>query len=134
MREPADPGEFYRATLQYLTYTPIDTLSGEEQCEIARDLCLAAFSADSIFTFGELLQHPVLQSLSDASVSWMPAMLKALNIGNITAYEELWSTQAAKITAFDLMKNKEMTDLLLQKLKIAALIEPIFRRKADERL
>lgn len=61
-------------------------------------------------------------------------MLKALNVGNIAAYEELWNSQAAKITAFDLMKNKEMTDLLLQKLKIAALIELIFRRKADERL
>ena len=47
--------EFYRSTLQYLTYTPVDTLSSEEQCEIARDICLAALAADSIFTFGELV-------------------------------------------------------------------------------
>merc|ERR1711966_325833 len=65
------PAEFYRSTLQYLTYTPADTLSSSQQCEIARDLCLAAFAAESMFTFGELLQHPVLQALTGTEFEWM---------------------------------------------------------------
>jgi len=124
--------EFYRSTLQYLTYTPVDTLSSEEQCEIARDICLAALAADSIFTFGELLQHPILQSLNDTEFAWMPAMLKALNVGNISAYDELCASEAAKINSFPIVIASQT--LLRQKLSIAALIELIFRRKADERL
>jgi len=132
MREPASPADFYRSTLQYLTYTPVEILSTAEQHEIARDLCLAAFAADSIFTFGELLQHPVLQSLNETEFAWMPAMLKALNVGNIAAYDELCAAEKAKISSFDIMMKSET--LLRQKLSIAALIELIFRRKAEERL
>jgi len=126
------PPMFYRSMLQYLTYTPVDTLTTEEKCEIARDLCLAAFAAEDIFTFGELLQHPVLLSLGETEFSWMPEMLKALNVGNIAAYDALCGKDAAKINGFEIMVASQT--LLRQKLTIAALIEIIFRRKADERL
>jgi 26S proteasome regulatory subunit N9 len=62
-----NPADFYRATLQFLTYTPVDTLSSTEQCEIARDLCLAAFVSETIFTFGELVMHlPFLDATQPA--------------------------------------------------------------------
>jgi len=126
------PAEFYRATLQYLTYTPVDSLSTTQQCDIARDLCLAALVAESIFTFGELLVHPVLQSLQGTEYQWMIDMLKALNIGNITAYDSLCQAETARISAIPIMLANQT--LLRQKLSIAALIELIFQRKADERL
>jgi len=128
----SSPAEFYRSMLQYLTYTPVDTLSTTQQCETARDLCLAACSAEAIFTFGELLQHPVLQALNGTEFEWMPAMLKALNVGNIQDYDKLCAAESGRISQFDAMKASE--GLLRQKLSIAALIELIFRRKADERL
>lgn len=131
-KKKESPPEFYRSTLQYLTYTPIDTLSAEEQCEIARDLCLAAFVAETIFTFGELIQHPVLASLDGTEFSWMPAMLKSLNVGNIAAYDALCASEAGKIGGFPIMLANQA--LLRQKLSIAALIELIFQRKAEERL
>jgi len=124
--------EFYRSALQYLTYTPVDTLSSEEQCDIAKDLCLAALVAEDLFTFGELLTHPVLNALSASpDCGWMTDMLKALNVGNITAYDQLCQAQSARISAYPIMLANEK--LLRQKLTIAALIELIFRRKADER-
>ena len=46
------------------------------------------------------LQHPILQSLNDTEFAWMPAMLKALNVGNISAYDELCASEAAKINSF----------------------------------
>merc|ERR1712118_307563 len=123
------PAEFYRASLQYLTYTPMSTLSVEEQRDTARDLCLAALAADSIFTFGELLSHPVLQSLDGSDYEWMVTMLKALNVGNIEAYDALCAAESARISNYPIMLANET--LLRQKLSIAALIELIFRRKAD---
>ena len=125
------PADFYRSTLQYLTYTPIDTLSMDQQCEIARDLCLAAFVAEDLFTFGELIQHPVLGSLDNSEFSWMPGMLRALNIGNIAEYDKLCAAESAKINGFPIMVANQT--LLRQKLSIAALIELIFQRNADER-
>jgi len=126
------PAEFYRASLQYLTYTPMSTLSVEEQRDTARDLCLAALVADSIFTFGELLSHPVLSSLEGTEHAWMTTMLTALNIGNITQYNALCEAEKVRISQYDIMLANET--LLRQKLSIAALIELIFQRKADERL
>ena len=131
-KKKESPPEFYRSTLQYLTYTPIDTLDKNEQCEIARDLCLAAFVAETIFTFGELIQHPVLSSLDGTEFAWMPSMLKALNVGNITDYDTLCAAEAGKIGGFPIMLSNQA--LLRQKLSIAALIELIFQRKADQRL
>jgi len=126
------PTDYYRSSLQYLTYTPMDTLSTEEQREIARDLCLAALVAETIYTFGELLVHPVLQSLQSTEYEWMVIMLKALNVGNIAAYRSLCETESVRINNYPVMISNE--GLLKQKLAIAALIELIFRRKADERL
>lgn len=126
------PPEYYRSTLQYLTYTPIDTLPSDQQVEIARDLCLSAIAAESLFTFGELLQHPVLKSLEGTDHEWMSTMLKALNVGNIAAFDAVLAKDSAKINAFPIMVSSQT--LLREKLSIAALIELIFRRKADERL
>ena len=125
------PAEFYRSTLQYLTYTPIETLNSDQQCEIARDLCLAAFVAEDLYTFGELIQHPVLSSLDNTEFSWMPGMLRALNTGKIGEYDKLCAAEAAKINGFPIMVANQT--LLRQKLSIAALIELIFQRNADER-
>merc|ERR1712159_724421 len=59
-------------------------------------------------------------------------MLTALNIGNITQYNALCEAEKVRISQYDIMLANET--LLRQKLSIAALIELIFRRKADERL
>merc|ERR1712070_882483 len=131
-KKRASSPEYYRSTLQYLTYTPIDTLPSEQQVEIARDLCLSAIAAESLFTFGELLQHPVLKSLEGTEHEWMSTMLKALNVGNIADFDAVMSKDSAKINAFPIMVSSQT--LLREKLSIAALIELIFRRKADERL
>lgn len=152
MQKKETPPEYYRSTLQYLTYTPIDTLPSDQQVEIARDLCLSAIAAESLFTFGELvsphhrsttahmlshccslqLQHPVLKSLEGTDHEWMSTMLKALNVGNIAAFDAVLAKDSAKINAFPIMVSSQT--LLREKLSIAALIELIFRRKADERL
>jgi len=124
--------EFYRSALQYLTYTPIDTMSLAEQSDIARDLCLAALISDAIFTFGELLLHPVLKALESGEFFWMVTMLKALNVGNIPAYDALCAAETERISKYPIMIANQT--LLRQKLSIAALIELIFQSKADERL
>ena len=52
---------YYRAALQYLCYVSVQDLPQDEQVALARDISLAALLGDSIFSFAELLLHPVVR-------------------------------------------------------------------------
>jgi 26S proteasome regulatory subunit N9 len=56
-------GEFYKAGLLYLAYTPVDTIALPVQKMMARDLALAGLVAEDVYGLGELLSHPVAQTL-----------------------------------------------------------------------
>jgi hypothetical protein len=49
-------GEFYKAGLLYLAYTPVDTIPLATQQLMARDLALAGLVAEDVFGLGELLR------------------------------------------------------------------------------
>jgi 26S proteasome regulatory subunit N9 len=125
-------GEYYKAALRYLTFSPIETIGDVQKVGLARDLCLAALVTDDIFTFGEILMHPVLEALNGTDNEWMVKMIRALNYGHIKEFDALWSSDAAAINAHPIVVNSKQ--LLKQKVSIAALLELIFHRKADERL
>lgn len=62
---------YYRAALQYLCYVSLDDLAQDEQLVLARDISLAALLGDSVYSFAELLLHPVVRSnLSSPAVSF----------------------------------------------------------------
>merc|ERR1712072_1020158 len=71
-------GEFYKAALRYLTYTPLESIDQLQKVELARDLCIAALITDNIFTFGELLMHPVVLCLNGTEHEWMVEMIRTL--------------------------------------------------------
>jgi len=131
-KSKADSGEFYKAGLRYLTHTPIDTIAEAQKKELARDLCLAALVTDNIFTFGEILMHPVIEALTGSPDEWMVKMIRTLNYGHIVEYEKLWTVEAAAIGAHPIVQGKRQ--LLKQKVAIAAVLELIFHKKSDERL
>lgn len=125
-------GEFYKASLRYLTFTPLEDVDELQRVELARDLCIAALITDNIFTFGELLMHPVMDSLTGTENEWMVKMIRCLNYGHITEFESLCTSEAAAISAHPIVFNSKQ--LLKQKVAIASVLELIFHRKADERL
>jgi 26S proteasome regulatory subunit N9 len=52
---------YYRAALQYLCYVSLEDLREDECIALARDISLAALLGDSIFSFADLLLHPVVR-------------------------------------------------------------------------
>ena len=52
---------YYRAALQYLCYVTVEDLPEDERVALARDISLAALLGESIFSFAELLLHPVVR-------------------------------------------------------------------------
>ena len=80
-----------------------------------------------VYNFGELLAHPVLQTLNGTPNEWLIHLLVAFNAGDVKTYEKLrpqWQQQP------DLKGNQE---ILYEKLCLLVLMEMTFRRDANDR-
>ena len=113
--------------LLYLACIDINTLPLDEKLFRAYDLSIAALVSDTIYNFGELLLHPILDPLKDSDYSWLRDLLFAYNRGDITAYDSL---------SGNLVKDRlleERSAFLHQKISLSALTEIIFQRPPHDR-
>merc|ERR1712141_611837 len=119
--------DYYRAALRFLGCSELSDLTLEEQQSHAFHLSLAALLGKGIYNFGELLAHPVLQTLKGTPKEWLINLLVAFNAGDVKTYNNLrpqWTEQA------DLNGNQE---ILYEKLCLLVLMEMTFRRDANDR-
>ncbi|KAG7214137.1 hypothetical protein KM043_001491 [Ampulex compressa] len=119
--------EYYRTALRYLGCIDLNTLSRQEQEQHAFFLGLAALLGEGVYNLGELLAHPVLQSLKGTPNAWLVELLQAFNAGDIVALERLkpqWS-KVADLAAQELK--------LRQKISLLCLMEMTFKRQANNR-
>lgn len=105
----------------------IEDLTEEERLARAYDLSVAALVSDSIYNFGELLLHPILDSLTETPHAWLRDLLFAFNRGDLTAYDVL----AGNITKNRLLEHHRI--FLYQKISLAALTEMVFHRPPHDR-
>lgn len=117
-----DAGAFYRASLARLAFArPGDVeLSGEGAARLALDVGAAALLADDVFSFGELLLHPIVAGAlgggggaggadggtGEAAAarggrkrSWLGALLRALADGDVPAFEAACDAHASDIAS-----------------------------------
>ena len=59
----------------------------------------AALLGEKVFNFGELLVHPVIESLAGSAEAWMVALLQAFNSGDVGAYRSVTAEHGAAIGA-----------------------------------
>ncbi|XP_043521541.1 26S proteasome non-ATPase regulatory subunit 13 [Frieseomelitta varia] len=119
--------EYYRTALRYLGCIDLNNISRQEQEQHAFFLGLAALLGEGVYNLGELLAHPVLQSLKGTPNSWLVDLLQAFNAGDIVALEKLkpqWS-KVADLAAQELK--------LRQKISLLCLMEMTFKRQANNR-
>ena len=123
----ADYGAYYKNALLYLACIDLRSLPKEDAQARAYDLSIAALISDSIYNFGELLLHPILETLTNTPHSWLRDLLYAFNRGDLAAYDRL-STQLHKAPVLG-----QHQDFLYQKISLAALTEAVFRRPPHDR-
>ncbi|CAG2107229.1 unnamed protein product [Medioppia subpectinata] len=113
--------DYYRDALRYLgCQTSADVEDAAIQAHRAFTLSLAAILGDSIYNFGELLQHPIVDTLTPEN-RYIKDLLLAFNSGDLSRYEALrpqWSLQP------DLAKN-EVT--MHEKICLLSLMEMTFK-------
>ncbi|EHA50076.1 hypothetical protein MCOR27_004026 [Pyricularia oryzae] len=124
----ADFASYYRNALLYLACIDVSALTPEERRSRAYDLAIAALASTSIYNFGELLLHPILDALtlSDKD-SWLRELLFAFNRGDLAAYDVL----SGHIGSNPLLAKHR--GQLRQKIYLAALTEAVFRRPPHDR-
>lgn len=88
--------DYYRAGLQYLGCS-LEDVPKEEWPQQAFFLGLAALLGDGIYNIGELLAHPILESLNGTDNKWLVEVLKAFNSGDIQKYGNFVSIFCAQI-------------------------------------
>jgi len=119
---------YYRNSLLYLACVDASELSSKERQQRAYNLALAALVSDQIYNFGELLLHPILDSLQPPHTqSWLRDLLFAFNRGDLATFDRLSN---------NLSKNKILDEhkvFLYQKISLAALTELVFKRPPHDR-
>ncbi|KAK8091657.1 Bcrpn9 [Apiospora hydei] len=121
-----DFASYYRNALLYLACIDLSSLSDKERKARAYDLGIAALISDSIYNFGELLQHPILGALT-GDLSWLHDLLLAFNRGDLAAYEKL----SNHVKSNDMLSDHQVE--IRQKIYLAALTEAVFRRPPHQR-
>ncbi|KJA26588.1 hypothetical protein HYPSUDRAFT_132678 [Hypholoma sublateritium FD-334 SS-4] len=124
----AEYAPYYRNSLLYLACVDIETgMSAEERLARAHDLSISAFLGDTIYNFGELLMHPILDSLTGTQHEWLKRLLFTFNEGNIGKFEAL----APLFPKEPILQDNY--PFLRQKICLMALIESVFKRDANNR-
>ncbi|KKA27208.1 hypothetical protein TD95_002104 [Thielaviopsis punctulata] len=122
-----DFAAYYRNALLYLACIDLSTMNSKERQIRAYHLCIAALASESIYNFGELLLHPILDTLADSENAWLRKLVFAFNRGDLTEYESLTNN----IDGNALLS--QYSTHLRQKIYLAALTEAVFQRAPHDR-
>jgi 26S proteasome regulatory subunit N9 len=118
---------YYRTTLLYLACVELEELEEQDRRRIAYDLSIAALVSDTIYNFGELLLHPILDSLKGTEHAWLRELLFAFNRGDLGAYNILQQ----HLEANTLLQSHQQ--FLYQKISLSALTQLVFSRAPQDR-
>ena len=130
VKGPAD--EFYKAAIQFLAYTPQDTLDKEHKESLAIDMSLAALVGETVYNFGEVLRQPILKVLDGTPHEWLHSSLQIFHKGDIAGYAELFKDNEAKIKNQPLLTHN--LERLRQKIGLLCLMKLIFERPPEDRI
>ncbi|GAA5931010.1 PCI domain-containing protein [Sporobolomyces koalae] len=124
----AEFADYYKNSLLYLACINLDKdLSQEERTSRAHDLGISALLG-TIYNFGELLMHPVLDALTGTQYEVVRHLLFAFNAGDIAKFESLIPEIASKEPFL-----QQHFPFLREKICLLALIEAVFKRPTQDR-
>ncbi|XP_036717329.1 26S proteasome non-ATPase regulatory subunit 13 isoform X2 [Balaenoptera musculus] len=134
---------YYKDALRFLGCVDIKDLPVSEQQERAFTLGLAGLLGEGVFNFGELLMHPVLESLRNTDRQWLIDTLYAFNSGNVERFQTLktaWGQQMTftrpanhrQLTFEEIAKSAKITVNEVELLVMKALSVGLVRGSIDE--
>ncbi|ELP83526.1 26S proteasome non-ATPase regulatory subunit, putative [Entamoeba invadens IP1] len=127
-----DANEFFISGVKYLKFVDQSSLDLDEKTKFVTSLVIAALVGNKVYNFGEFLNNPICEALTDnGRVSQLIELLRAINNGNMKMYlkvqedlSQLFSTEPS------LIQNKNQ---IIEKASIVSLMELIFRSMTENR-
>ncbi|GAA5900747.1 hypothetical protein JCM8208_004601 [Rhodotorula glutinis] len=125
----AEFADYYKNSLLYLACIDVEKdLTAEERISRANDLGISALLG-TIYNFGELLMHPILDSLVGTEREVIRNLLFAFNSGDIPKFQALVPEMAEKEPFL-----QQHFAFLREKICLLALIEAVFKRPTSDRV
>lgn len=123
-----DFNSYYYTSLLFLSTSDFAespyTFTLLERQQLAYNLSIAALLGDKIYNFGELLQHPIMASISqDPQYEWLFQFLNTLSEGNFEQFDKL---SRERIPQVPILSQHE--SFLRQKICLMTLVESVFAR------
>ncbi|KAJ2943294.1 hypothetical protein O0L34_g12101 [Tuta absoluta] len=116
--------KYYRLSLRYVgCCNGGAALPLEERRQLAFRLALAAVAAPNVYDLGELLVHPILESLEGTEQAWARRLLAAVARGDAAAVERSPYKP----------ESKQAAQQLRQKIAILCAMEMAFNRTSTQR-
>ncbi|SCV01087.1 LAME_0G13960g1_1 [Lachancea meyersii CBS 8951] len=121
-----DFNSFYYTSLLYLSTAEASRSAQEfsflRRQQLAYDLCIAALLGDKIYNFGELLHHPIMESISsDAQYEWLFQFLNTLSSGDFDQFDKISKERVPQVPILSTHES-----FLGQKICLMTLVESVF--------
>lgn len=126
-----DAENYYKYAIQFVGYTKLDDLPKDKLTKLAFDLSVAALVGETIFNFGDLLEHPVIESLQGTENQWLGDIINAFNTGDIPKWKQLQQSEAPKLNSVEAFTKKH--ELLNKKISLMSLVDLAFKRSTGDR-
>eukprot|EP00919_Chromeraceae_sp_WS-2016_P056339 GHVR01133746.1.p1 GENE.GHVR01133746.1~~GHVR01133746.1.p1 ORF type:complete len:396 (+),score=92.26 GHVR01133746.1:59-1246(+) len=134
-RARGDMGGYYKHSLLFLAFTPLDTLPIPLRPVIALNIAEAALAARDVYNFGELmqLQQGAIQILKDTDTcSWLVDILCAVNSGHLNEFNQSVAKHSDNIRNSLVLKDIVHTELKA-KAQLLSLVELSFNKPKKSR-
>ncbi|GLC46825.1 hypothetical protein PLESTB_001799400 [Pleodorina starrii] len=130
-KSQANYADFYRSILMYLSFVSSDSLQPDFKLRLAVDVSLAALLGEHIYSFGQLLQHPIINSLDGTPSQWLHELLVCFNNGDMHLYDQLCERFATQLNAQPALVAHERR--LREKITLMCLLDLISSTPAEQR-
>jgi len=127
------PEDYYVQAIQYLHYTPLESISHRSKLKIATDLSLAALTGEGVYNFGEVVHNnkAILDTLEGTDNAWLVKLMYASANGDVVELETLSNTHAVAIAAQPALVNR--ANVVKEKIALLALVNMVFERDPHDR-
>ncbi|CEP65064.1 proteasome regulatory particle lid subunit RPN9 LALA0_S20e00254g [Lachancea lanzarotensis] len=121
-----DFNSFYYTSLLYLSTAEasrsVPEFSFLRRQQLAYDLSIAALLGDKIYNFGELLHHPIMESISsDPQYEWLFQFLNTLSSGDFDQFDKISRQRVSQVPILSTHES-----FLRQKICLMTLVESVF--------
>lgn len=113
--------DFFKNALQFLAYTPVESLEPGLQSQWAFDIGIAALVGVDVYNFGEVLSHSIIQVLDGSQHDWLLRLLEAFNEGDLKKFDVVCEASSKQMNDQPALVLHE--EFLRQKITLLALMQ-----------